>query len=956
MTIYVDITQLEKGRANTGIQRVVKEFLKRAALCKDTDYKLLIFKDKSSKVEILDNQEIADFLTDMQHYSFKKREEFDLLNFQPQTPTAFFDIDANWNVVYKRADLYPLLKNNGFLIFNFLYDLIPMIFPHFAHEITEKNFKEYIYAVYNYSDLVMFDSFSANRDFLEMQRLQKCIRDIPTRVVGLGSDFLKVKPAYQESKIQNILTKKYLLFVGTVEPRKNQADVLEAFEKLAEKYDDLNLVIIGKKGWKVEDFAQKLQEHPLKDERLFWLDNIDDNTLSQFYQNAFIVTYLSKYEGYGLPIAESLNYANITITSKNSSMYEVGRDFADYVEYGSLNELTSIISLYCDNKPLYDAKKSHIKENFKTTSWEQFYSSISDIFVNYEESLTIKSKHLSSLQAVFISINKHNLERTIALTDRYMSFIKEYIIVTPKKLIEEFSTINSTRKITLIEEESILGGYQENFALRDHVNKNWLLRASLLNIESLEDEFIMLDDDNQPLKEIALDYFISLDGSYNAYYFYHLLEWYHKESDYDRGQHNMKSILSEQNYELLSYSSHAPQIINKKIFTKAVEKFFARGVELSIDEWSIYFNYAASTYPCAFNKKTFETLAWPPYPTDWDMQIIPKTYTFENYYQEQYTKGLFSSTDTLEDKTKKKQMQLLPYIESKEMFKQNRDILAKNNMVHKIVSFKKESIELYLANIPYFIVVSPDSDFKLHLNYKLFNPSKKEITLTLNILLNEKTHSLYPIKIQKGIPFEESIIEVPIISDNLQEGSYNITFDLILNDTPIYYQNSPYLMKLIVSKVAILEQESELANQPTLKERVKAIPLLGWFMRWSYNLLRVNNLKHTLFMQEHTLANMQTTLQQQQETMQNQQTAIQNQQTAIQNQQTAMLTMQEQLQKVTKEYKELQKIFNNQEATIENATSKAVAKQISFHSDALHQQLEQFIFDAKIDLKLKEEK
>ncbi len=945
MTIYVDITQLEKGRANTGIQRVVKEFLKRAVASSDVHYKLFIFKENLSKIEILDNQEIISFLEDTQHYTFKKREEFNLLNCIPKTPTAFLDIDAAWNVVYKRADLYPRLKNNGFLIFNFIYDLIPMLFPHFAHEVTKKNFKKYIYSVFSYSDLVMFDSLSANMDFLKLQKQHKFLRNIPTRTVGLGSNFLKVKEIPKEKKIQNILSKKYLLFVGTIEPRKNQEDVLDAFEVLAKKYDDLHLVIIGKKGWKVEALSQRILTHPLHNERLFWLDNIDDNTLSQFYQNAFIVTYLSKYEGYGLPIAESLSYANITITSKNSSMYEVGRDFADYVMYGSQNELVSLISLYYENKSLYEAKKRFIQENFKTTSWDDFYTSMADIFIHYEDSLTIKKTHLSSLQFVFISIDKENLQGTIALTDKYVDFVKEYIIVTQKKLIKEFQGINSIHKITLIDEETILGTYKEGFASRDHVSKNWLLRCSLLNIDTLEDEFIMLDDDNRPLKQIEREQFISADGSYNIYYFYQLLEWHHKNTDYDVGQQNMKTLLSRQNYELLAYSSHSPQIINKKIFCEAVKKFFDTGLEMAIDEWSIYYNYAVSLYPCAFHKKPFETLSWPASPSDWELQIIPQKFTFENYYKEQYDIGFFKPSDTLEEKTKKKRSQLRPTIQTREIFQENLDILAKNNMVHKVASFKKDTIELYITGIPYFVVARKNSSIRLQLNYKLLNPLQKDVEVSLGIFLNGSGHGLYKIKTQVNCSYEESIFEVPIIVRDFKEGMYNISFNLMLNGKYIYAKESPYAMKLIVSQSKdikrLLGQVSKPPQEKNFKQKIKSIPFFGWFVRWNYNLLRLNNLKHRVFMQEHTLKQLHIQLQ-------NQQTQLQNQRIELQNQQIQLHVLHQTNEQTLKNYENLQ-------ATMQTTIAKAVAKQISFQSDAFEQRLDQFIFDAKIDLQIDKE-
>ena len=390
MIIYIDITMLDRGRLNTGIQRVVTEFLKRAiATSVGIDYKIISYNSQLKSMELLDNQEIKIFVNNVKKYQFKTKQTLDIETLEVPKNTLFFDIDSAWNAPLKRAGLYPKLKQNGFLIFNLLYDLVPVVNPQYAHAQTVSNFKPFLKAIYQHSDLVFFDSLSANNDFIEQQKLTNT-NHIPTRVVGLGSDFIKNKEPLIDSKLNKLANKKYILFVGTIEPRKSQYSMLKAFNVLAEKDPDLNLVFIGRQGWNVEGFIKTLNSHPLKDKRLFWLNNINDQQLNYFYQNAFIVTYLSEYEGYGLPIAESLQMGNITIASKNSSMYEVGRDFADYIEYGTQNELVDIITLYTENTALYAAKKQHIKKYYKAISWDKFYQSVSDVFTGFEKSKKIK--------------------------------------------------------------------------------------------------------------------------------------------------------------------------------------------------------------------------------------------------------------------------------------------------------------------------------------------------------------------------------------------------------------------------------------------------------------------------------------------------------------------------------------------------------------------------------------
>lgn len=382
MEIYIDITQLDKGRANTGIQRVVKEFLKRAVENRQNiSYKIVSYNFDTNSMELLDNEEIKLFLKDVSNFHFVKKTSIDMQCIRPTQTTLLFELDATWNAPLKRDVLYPILKKNGFLICNFIYDLTPIILPDLANEVTAGNFLPFLNSIYSYSDKVFCDSISAKNDFLNQQKTLPTTREIPTKVVALGSDFSKLNTPLKESYIQELLQKKYILFVGTLEPRKNQETVLDAFEVLAQKCPELNLIFIGKQGWKIDSLIQKINTHPLKDKQLFWLNNIDDDALTHFYKNAYLVTYLSKYEGYGLPITESLQHANITITSKNSSMNEVGKDFADYIANNSQKELIDTILYYYNNPSIYHKKREYIKLNFKANTWDMFYDTLNTEFI-----------------------------------------------------------------------------------------------------------------------------------------------------------------------------------------------------------------------------------------------------------------------------------------------------------------------------------------------------------------------------------------------------------------------------------------------------------------------------------------------------------------------------------------------------------------------------------------------
>ncbi len=367
--IFIDISEFLTTRITTGIQRVIREFIIR--ILKDSYVVNIIYYDELLQSFIkIENSEIDAFLKDIKYYQFKFSTQIDI--FEMTDKKIFFDIDSVWNAKLKREKIYPKLKEHNFKIYNFIYDLIPILFPNYMHEKSKLNFPDFIKAVYKYSDLVILDSISAQSDFLKLKKDLNILRKIDNDIVCLGSDYA----IYQDkldSKYNELLTKKYILFVGTIEPRKQQSKVLQTFSKLHKKYPDLNLIFIGKIGWHVDKFINQLSNHPLKDKNIFHLTDIEDNLLNLFYKNAFIVTYLSNYEGFGLPVIEALAYNNITIISKNSSLKEIDNQFVDYIEHDLEDTFIKLVSCYIDEPEKFSLRKNYIKKNYKLKTWDDFY-------------------------------------------------------------------------------------------------------------------------------------------------------------------------------------------------------------------------------------------------------------------------------------------------------------------------------------------------------------------------------------------------------------------------------------------------------------------------------------------------------------------------------------------------------------------------------------------------------
>jgi glycosyltransferase involved in cell wall biosynthesis len=124
----------------------------------------------------------------------------------------------------------------------------------------------------------------------------------------------------------------YILFVGTIEPRKNVAGLLNAWEALRSELGERvpDLVIAGGYGWRAAALRRRLEEG-VRRGGLFWVQNLEDRELAAFYRRAHFSVMPSLGEGFGLAIQESLGHGVPCIATAREAMREAGRDLATYV-------------------------------------------------------------------------------------------------------------------------------------------------------------------------------------------------------------------------------------------------------------------------------------------------------------------------------------------------------------------------------------------------------------------------------------------------------------------------------------------------------------------------------------------------------------------------------------------------------------------------------------------------
>ena len=165
--------------------------------------------------------------------------------------------------------------------------------------------------------------------------------NVPERkitVVYEGVDREKFLPSRQvageATKIKNVRKKygikgPYILFVGTVQPRKNLRRLIEAFSRIADR--TLELVIAGRPGWMFDDIYSAPRDFGVAD-RVLFLGHVPERDLPPLYGGAVCLCLPSLYEGFGLPILEAMASGVPVVTANVSSLPEVGGEAAVYVD------------------------------------------------------------------------------------------------------------------------------------------------------------------------------------------------------------------------------------------------------------------------------------------------------------------------------------------------------------------------------------------------------------------------------------------------------------------------------------------------------------------------------------------------------------------------------------------------------------------------------------------------
>ncbi len=273
---------------------------------------------------------------------------------------VFLDVDAAWNTLTcRRADLLPALSAQRVRIVQVLCDILPITDFEWFEQHSARRFIEHVEAHAANAELVLAISQDTADQYGRWASSERR-RIPPVAVVTLGTE-LPVDVDDDVPELPEVLQDaRYLLTVGTIEPRKNHRALLEAYDDLHLDHPELHLVVVGREGWKAADVVDRLRRQVSTDDHVHWFHEATDAELAALYRGAFAVVTPSLAEGFGLPVVEAMGHGCVVLSSHGGALPEAGGDLAEYFDPRRPEELSKLVRRHLEDPTHHAAQLERV--------------------------------------------------------------------------------------------------------------------------------------------------------------------------------------------------------------------------------------------------------------------------------------------------------------------------------------------------------------------------------------------------------------------------------------------------------------------------------------------------------------------------------------------------------------------------------------------------------------------
>ena len=375
--LLLDVTQLARIDSSSGIQRVVKSIARAIATRQPRLCDLELVRLKGG--QLTRASEVIGAIFDIDPRAVPKQ----ILAIHPGDTLLM--IDSSWEQYAEFATVFDTVRRRGGSIVTVVYDLIPLQRPEFFDAPLVAVFERWFALAIAQSDTLLCISRSVANEVQQYIATNGLVapRRLQVKSWPLGADL----PVFgQQSAVRSEVTalvddtsSPFFLMVGTVEPRKNHAFVLDAFELLWSNGTRVRLVIAGQAGWRVEELMTRIRGHREYGRQLFFIEKFTDAEIALCYQATIALIAASIAEGFGLPIVEAALHGVPVIASDIAVFREVAGEAGRFFSLATPQALVEAIRQVLEeasSMPVQHLAHSH------TLTWDESAVALLDAIGN----------------------------------------------------------------------------------------------------------------------------------------------------------------------------------------------------------------------------------------------------------------------------------------------------------------------------------------------------------------------------------------------------------------------------------------------------------------------------------------------------------------------------------------------------------------------------------------------
>lgn len=371
MKIFVESHTILKNRSGVGwfTYGMVKG-LREIARKKDQIELITHPKEQLDIDDLVDNTQIfnrsIDWLPPQLYHAFKFR------NIMPPLDLFF----GKGIYIFPNFIRWPLLRSPSVIV---VHDLSMFVCPQYLHPKNLAFMTKHLPASVKKSDMIVAVSHASKQTLCEHFDID------PNKVIvsHLAAEpslyYPRKKDEISEVKAKYGIFGDYMLFVSTLEPRKNVEGLIKAYRALPDRLrKETSLVLVGGRGWQDEGIREAIRQARLAGDKIILPGYVETADLPVFYSGAKAFVFPSHYEGFGLGVLEAMSCGAPVITANNSSLVEAGGEAALYIDADNTRQITDAMKRILTDEAL---RQTLIKKGYKQAakfSWEKCAQAIMD--------------------------------------------------------------------------------------------------------------------------------------------------------------------------------------------------------------------------------------------------------------------------------------------------------------------------------------------------------------------------------------------------------------------------------------------------------------------------------------------------------------------------------------------------------------------------------------------------